>query len=102
MCAVGARGETRQAMTDLIEAPANVDEQNIQYASLLKSVNGEGDRPFQLLAANALWGQQGERFKSNFQEAIADFFHETPRRYIGLLSARSRRYTGLLSVSNEC
>jgi serpin B len=74
MCAVGARGETRRVMADLIGAPESVDEQNRQYARLLKSVQGEGDRPFQLVTANALWGQQGYHFKPDFQEAIADFY----------------------------
>lgn len=74
MCAVGARGETRRVMADLIAAPENIDEQNRQYAELLKTVNGDGDRPFQLSTANALWGQQGFRFKPEFQEAIADYY----------------------------
>src|SRR3954452_9959068 len=74
MCAVGARGETRQELIDLIGAPENVDEQNRQYAALLKSVCGEGERPFQLVTANALCGQEGNHFKPAFQEAIADFY----------------------------
>ena len=75
MCAVGARGETRQEMIDLIGAPESVDEQNQQYGASLNSVNGEGgERPFQLIAANALWGQQGFHVKPDFQEAIADFY----------------------------
>src|SRR6516164_2834556 len=74
MCAVGAKGETRKVMADLIGAPENVEEQNRQYAELLKSVHGDGERPFQLTTANALWGQQGSHFKSDFQEAIADFY----------------------------
>src|SRR6202035_1160708 len=74
MCAVGARGETRKVMADLIGAPESVEEQNRQYAELLKSVNGEGERPFQLVTANVLWGQQGYHFNTDFQEAIADFY----------------------------
>jgi serpin B len=74
MCAVGARGETRRVLADLIGAPGSVDEQNRQYAELLQSVNGESERPFQLVTANALWGQQGYHFKPDFQEAIADFY----------------------------
>jgi serine protease inhibitor len=54
MCAVGARGETRRVMADLIGAPESVDEQNRQYAKLLKALHGEGERPFQLVTANAL------------------------------------------------
>ena len=36
---------------------------------LLKSVNGDGNRPFQLVTANALWGQQGYHFNTDFQES---------------------------------
>jgi len=74
MCAVGAKGETRKVMAHLIGAPDSVDEQNRQYTELLKSVNGEGERPFQLATANALWGQRGYHFKPDFQEAVADFY----------------------------
>src|SRR5271166_2051025 len=74
MCAVGARGETRRVMADLIGAPESVDEQNRQFASLLKSVHGEGERLFQLVTANALWGQQGLQFKPDYKKAIADFY----------------------------
>ena len=77
MCAVGAKGETRRVMCDLIGAPENVDEQNRQYAALLKSVNGEGERPFQLVTANALWGQRGYHFKPDFKKAVADFYDGT-------------------------
>jgi serpin B len=76
MCAAGAKGETRRVMTDLIGAPENVDEQNRQYAyaGLLIFVTGDDERPFQLLTANALWGQQDCHFKPDFQAAIADFY----------------------------
>ena len=80
MCAVGARGETRRVLAALIGAPESVEEQNRQYARLLKSVQGEGDRPFQLVTANALWGQHGYHFTPDFKRAVADFygggFHE--------------------------
>jgi hypothetical protein len=46
MTAVGARGETRRVLADLIGAPESVEEQNRQYARLLQSVHGEGERPF--------------------------------------------------------
>jgi serpin B len=74
MTAVGARGGTRRVLAELIGAPENVEEQNRQYARLLKSIHGEGERPFQLVTANALWGQRGYHFKPAFQEAIADFY----------------------------
>src|SRR5437764_10037242 len=69
MCAVGARGETRKVMADLIDAPESVDEQNRQFARLLKSVQGDRHRPFQLVTANALWGQQGCRLNPEYQQS---------------------------------
>jgi serpin B len=74
MCAVGARGETRRVMADLIGAPESVEEQNLQYARLLNSIQGDGDRPFHLVTANALWGQQGYHFKRDFMKAVAEFY----------------------------
>lgn len=74
MCAVGAKGETRRVLANLINAPENIPEQNRQYAELLKLVDGEGERPFQLITANALWGQEAYHFKPDFQETIADFY----------------------------
>jgi serpin B len=75
MCAVGARGETRQVLTELIGVPENVEEQNLQFAKLLDSIYGAGKQPFLLNMANALWGQEGYPFKSDFQETIADFYY---------------------------
>jgi serpin B len=74
MCAVGARGEIRKIMADLIDAPESVEEQNRQYAALLKSINGEGERPFQLVTANALWGQKGYHFNPDYKKAVAKFY----------------------------
>src|SRR5437764_14480014 len=58
MCAVGARGETRRVLADLLGAPEGVEEQNRQYALLLMSVQGGG--PVQLVTANDLSGQTVE------------------------------------------
>ena len=74
MCAVGARGNTRKALANLIGAPENVDDQNRHYATLLKSVNGAGERPFELTTANALWGQHGFAFHADFARAVATYY----------------------------
>ena len=74
MCAAGAKGETRRVLAELIGAPESVEGQNRQYADLLKSVNGEGERPFRLVTANALWGQQGYHFNPAYKQAVADFY----------------------------
>jgi serpin B len=75
MCAVGARGETRRVLTELIGAPENVERQNRQYTQLIKSVHGEGTQRFELSSASALWGQQGYQFHPEFQQAVATYYH---------------------------
>jgi serpin B len=74
MCAAGARGDTRKVLADLLGAPDDAEEQNRQYAALLKSVIGKGYRPFELLTANALWAQHDYRLKPAYRKAIADCY----------------------------
>jgi serine protease inhibitor len=74
MCAAGAGGETRKVLADLLGAPDDAEEQNRQYAALLKAVIGKGYRSFELFTANALWVQQGFRLKPAFRKAIASFY----------------------------
>jgi serpin B len=80
MCAAGARGKTRQEMIDLLGIPESIEEQNLQFAALMKSVSGMGERHLQLTTANALWGQQGFNFNPDYEKAVAEFydgvFHE--------------------------
>ena len=80
MCSVGAKGETRRVMADLIGEQESVEDQNRHFAKLLKWIHGEGESFFQLVIANALWGQKGYHFKAAFRKDIADYydgaFHE--------------------------
>jgi serpin B len=101
LCAVGARGGTRRVMADLIGEPESVEEQNRRYARLLKAVHGDGNT-FQLVTANALWGQEGYHFKPDYQKAITEFydgtFHEVnfrdlPDEAVTTINARVRDQT---------
>jgi len=74
MCAAGAQGETRKVMADLIGAPVDVQEQNRQYAARHKALNSVGGNDVQLTVANALWGQNGYRFRPEYRKAVADFY----------------------------
>ena len=71
MCAVGARGETRRVLTELIGAPESVAQQNHYYAQRIKSVNFQGSQRFELCSSSALWGQQGYHFNPEFQQTLA-------------------------------
>jgi serpin B len=80
MCAAGARCLTRRVLADLIGEPESVDEQNQRYARLLASISGDGNS-FQLITANALWGQEGSHFHANYQKQVADFYDGTFREF---------------------
>jgi serpin B len=96
MCAAGAKGETRRVLAELIGAPEGVGEQSRQYADLLKLVNGEGEWPFRLVTANALWVQQGYHFNPAYRKAVAYFyggafhgvnFHAQPEEAVRAINA---------------
>lgn len=73
MCARGAAGETRKVMAELLGAPEDNKEQDAAYAELIQHINGdESERPFQLVTANALWGQDGTEFNIDYLKAVAD------------------------------
>jgi serpin B len=74
MCAVGAKGETRDALIDLIGAPGDLNEQNQQYADLLLSICSDGSQPTTLVTANAVWAQKDYTFKPEFAEAIERYY----------------------------
>ena len=73
MCGRGAKGETRKAMADLVDAPLDLKEQDTVYKNLIASVNGDGsERPYQLVTANALWGQEDYNFHVDYMKAVRD------------------------------
>ncbi len=75
MCARGAAdgSDTRKCLADLIGAPALNVQQDAAYKELIESVNGDGgERSFQLVTANALWGQEGSEFNVDYLKAVAD------------------------------
>ena len=64
----GARGETAAEMARVLHFPAGPDALAPCYRELIQEVNGYGlPREYQLLTANALWGQRG-RFRPDFLE----------------------------------
>lgn len=75
MCARGAKGNTRQEMAELIGAPLADKDQDKLYHDLIRHINGDGsDRGFQLVTANALWGQDGSDFHVDYLKAVADHY----------------------------
>lgn len=75
MCARGAAGQTRNVMVELIGAPSNIKEQDLMFEEVIKHINGDGsERGFQLVTANALWGQDGTNFNIDYLKAVSDCY----------------------------
>ncbi|MGE3822356.1 MAG: serpin family protein [Isosphaeraceae bacterium] len=75
MTYAGARGETAEQMARVLQFHLPQAELHPAFRALIDHVNGAGEpkpRPYQLLTANALWGQQGEPFLEEFLRATRE------------------------------
>ena len=72
MCSRGAVGETRKSLVELLGTSEDLKEQDASYKKLIASVNGDSERPYQLVTANALWGQQDYVFKEDYVNAVKE------------------------------
>lgn len=67
MTYAGARGETAEQMAATLHFSLPQDRLHAEFAALDRQINGgAGGRPYQLSVANALWGQEGDRFLPEF------------------------------------
>lgn len=71
----GANGETAAEMARVLHLPADREAMRQQYCALLSRLNGDGgERPYRLVAANSLWGQQGDRFLPEYTSCLAKVY----------------------------
>ena len=75
MTQTGARGDTAAQMAKVLHLE-KLDKAPEQFKELIAQLNGEGrkDRPYQLTAVNAIWGQKGYPFKKDFVDGVATSF----------------------------
>jgi serpin B len=67
----GARGQTAEEIARVFHFPADRAAMRSGYHDLLARMNGDGSpRPYQLSAANSLWGQQGDPFLPEYQALV--------------------------------
>ena len=72
MTYAGARGETAGQMAKVLHFDVPADRMHVAFAAMIRQFNeGEG-RPYKLSVANALWGQEGDRFRPEFLGILAD------------------------------
>ncbi len=75
MCAAGAKGDTSKAMAKLLGVPAN--EQNKVFGELIREVNGDGKREYELRTANALWMAKDYTPKPAYVNLLTETFAST-------------------------
>jgi len=70
MTYAGARGETADQMAKTLRFPFESPRLHSACGALIKGLQSEG-RSYQLFVANALWGQEGFRFRPDFLKLAA-------------------------------
>ncbi len=77
MTYAGARGTTADEMARTLHFTLSQDRLNRAYAKLIPELLGDRDkpRPFQLHTANAIWGQRGFPFRSEYCDRLDGYYH---------------------------
>ncbi len=71
----GARGETAAEMARVLHLPADREAMRQEYCDLLARLNGDGgERPYRLVAANSLWGQQDDHFLPEYTACLEKIY----------------------------
>jgi serine protease inhibitor len=71
----GARGTTADEMSHTLHFPADRGQLRQGFHDLLARINGDGSpRPYQLNAANSLWGQRGDPFLSDYLRVASETY----------------------------
>jgi serpin B len=70
MTSAGARGATLEQMAQVLHLPRGKG-LHPTLGALLKQANAGGKKTYQLSTANALWGQKGHRFRTEFLRLVA-------------------------------
>lgn len=71
MAAAGAKGETRKVLCSLLGCPNENAQHDAYFKKLIDGVNGPGgQRPYDLVSANALWGHVDYDFNEDFRTNV--------------------------------
>jgi serine protease inhibitor len=71
----GARGTTAEEMARTLHFPSERGQMRLAFHNLLARINGDGSpRPYQLNAANSLWGQSGDSFLPDYLRVASDIY----------------------------
>jgi serine protease inhibitor len=71
----GARGTTAEEMARTLHFPSDRAQMRQAFHDLLARINGDGtSRPYQLNAANSLWGQSGDSFLPDYLRVASETY----------------------------
>ncbi len=71
MAYAGARGETANQMAQTLRFPSDQEHTHVTLGKLLARLNAQGaKRSYELVVANALWGQKGYAFLQEFVDLL--------------------------------
>ncbi len=75
MTCEGARGETAEEMVHVLHLPADREAVRSGFRELLARLDGAGEgRPYRLVSARSLWGEQRDHFLPDFTGVLADVY----------------------------
>jgi len=74
MTFAGARGTTAEQMAATLCFPTGDESLHEAYDGLMSQLNKGDDRPFELVIANALWGQKGFGFLDSFLKLNKQYY----------------------------
>jgi serpin B len=92
MTYAGARGQTAEQMARTLHFELPPDRLHSAYQDLIRHINGDGTRPYQLLVANALWGREGTDFRPEFLKVVKEHYYAEVSR-LDFRSAEPARRT---------
>jgi serpin B len=71
----GARGQTAKEMARALHFPSDRNAMNPAFTNLLRTIqSGDKDRGYQVLTANALWGQKSYAFEKGFLDGTRKYY----------------------------
>lgn len=72
----GAKGKTADEMADVLHLQSEADTVHRKYRKLFESMRErEEEADYELIVANALWGQEGTDFRDEFMTTVQKFYY---------------------------
>lgn len=78
MARVGARGETREQMNEVLRFPSGEDTGDAALGEVIARLNTAGGGQYEMAVASSLWSQEGAPLEPSFVGALARYYGGGP------------------------